>query len=158
MLQSPSMTRGANTPPRFNVEWDGRDAWRSPVQSPGEAGLPAQQGPAALSLFQSKFEYLPAWKFQSLSGWPVSELTHAHWETFSCVTNKTLPSCMPWVLVLRTARLLGTLWVYSSSFLAGETLPAWGYTPQPSSSHIFRASFSSVPTSFKLPVQLAANY
>lgn len=54
MLQSPSMTRGANTPPHFHVEWDGRDAWRSPVQSPGEAGLPAQQGPAALSLFPIK--------------------------------------------------------------------------------------------------------
>lgn len=36
----------------FHAEWDGRGAWRSQVWSPGEAGLPAQQGPGALSHFQ----------------------------------------------------------------------------------------------------------
>lgn len=116
------------------------------VWSPAEAGLPAQQGSGALSLFQSKSECLPAWKFQSLSGWPVSELTQACWETFCCVTNETLPCCMPWVLVLRTARLLGTLQIYSSSFLPGETLSLLGFTHH-----------SHLPVTFKGFILICAN-
>lgn len=71
-----------------------------------------------------------------------------------CVTNETLPCCMPWVLILSTARLLGTPWIYSSSLLPGELLSLTGVTHHSHiSSHSFRALFSSVSTSSKLTAQ-----